>query len=267
MATRWEVEKAVLWSSLEPSARLIVLALLTKADNETAVISADRTPSLVTLAGMTGLARSAVAEWLNALEDAGWVKRTRPPAGKRDRTTYALLVGAQTAARRARSESRYRPVRSADQSARRTVDQSAQRTMTSPPGGHASTNYPSSKPSSKSRRRTVEEPRRDDVERVCTHLADRIEANGSKRPTITEKWRTEARLLIDKDGRTVEQVIACIDWCQNDTFWRVNVLSMPKLREKYDQLRLAAQRAPGAGRGNHQAYRNPEDASDYHGDL
>jgi hypothetical protein len=83
---------------------------------------------------------------------------------------------------------------------------------------------------------------RDDIELICSTLADAIAANGSKRPNITKRWRTEARLLLDKDGRTVDQVLTAIAWCQNDTFWRANVLSMPKLREKYDQLRLAAQR-------------------------
>lgn len=81
---------------------------------------------------------------------------------------------------------------------------------------------------------------RPDVEQICTHLADRIEANGSKRPVITVAWRTAARLLLDKDGRTVDQVLKAIDWCQADPFWRANVLSMPKLRDKYDQLRLKA---------------------------
>lgn len=93
----------------------------------------------------------------------------------------------------------------------------------------------------------AEVPPRDDVERLCAHLADRIEANGSKRPTITRRWRDAARLLLDRDNRTEEQVVRAIDWCQADEFWRSNILSMPKLREKYDQLRLAAQRASGAG--------------------
>ncbi|MDT0432775.1 hypothetical protein [Streptomyces salyersiae] len=90
-------------------------------------------------------------------------------------------------------------------------------------------------------------PDRDDVERICQHLADRIEGNGSKRPTITKAWRTAARLLLDKDGRTEEQVHDCIDWCQDSDFWRSNVMSLPKLREKYDTLRLQATRSgPGA---------------------
>ncbi len=86
------------------------------------------------------------------------------------------------------------------------------------------------------------DPPRPDVEEVCRHLADRVEENGSKRPTVTAKWRDAARLLLDQDGRTVEQVLKAIDWCQDDEFWRANVLSLPKLRDKYDQLRLAAQR-------------------------
>lgn len=99
-------------------------------------------------------------------------------------------------------------------------------------------------------------PPRADVERICRHLADRIEGNGSKRPDITKKWRDAARLLLDKDGRSVEQVIACIDWCQSSTFWRPNILSMPKLREKYDQLRLQAA-ADRERAGNAVARRGP----------
>lgn len=82
---------------------------------------------------------------------------------------------------------------------------------------------------------------RDDVEEICRHLADRIEGNGSKRPEITKSWRTEARRMIDLDGRTVEQILRAIDWSQQNLFWRSNILSVPKLREKYDQLRLAAE--------------------------
>lgn len=95
----------------------------------------------------------------------------------------------------------------------------------------------------------TDDPIRDDVERVCQHLVDRIVANGSKRPTITKGWRTAARLLIDKDGRTEQQVHNAIDWSQGDAFWKSNILSMPKLREKYDQLRLAAQRTASKPQG------------------
>lgn len=76
----------------------------------------------------------------------------------------------------------------------------------------------------------------------CNHLADLIERNGSKRPKVTKAWLVEADRLKRIDGRTHAQVLAAIEWSQQDEFWRANVLSMPKLRSKYDQLRLAASR-------------------------
>lgn len=88
----------------------------------------------------------------------------------------------------------------------------------------------------------IDENFRPDVEHLCTLLADLIESNGSKRPTITQRWRNAARLLIDKDGYTSEQVTWMIKWTQSNEFWRANILSMPKLREKFDQLKLTAQR-------------------------
>ncbi len=85
---------------------------------------------------------------------------------------------------------------------------------------------------------------RPDAEALCRHLAQRIEENGSRRPTITARWRDAARLLIDRDKRDPQQAHQVIDWCQADEFWRSNILSMPKFREKYDQLRLASLRPP-----------------------
>lgn len=83
---------------------------------------------------------------------------------------------------------------------------------------------------------------RDDVEGLCQLLASYIENNGSKRPTVTATWRDEARRMIDRDGRDPEAAARLISWCQEDSFWKSNILSMPKFREKYDQLRLAANR-------------------------
>ena len=97
-----------------------------------------------------------------------------------------------------------------------------------------------------SRELTLHEAPRLDVERICEHLANRIEDNGAKRPTVTKGWRDAARLMLDRDGRTEPEVIGAIDWCQADEFWRANILSLPKLREKYDQLRLQAQRRNGS---------------------
>jgi hypothetical protein len=88
---------------------------------------------------------------------------------------------------------------------------------------------------------------RDDVERLCVLLATRIEENGSRRPTITDAWRRQARLLLDRDGREEADVARVIEWCQADPFWRANVMSMPTLRKQYDRLWLQAQRGNGHG--------------------
>lgn len=89
---------------------------------------------------------------------------------------------------------------------------------------------------------------RPEIHALCQRLADRIEGNGSKRPTITKRWLDAARLMVDRDGRTVDEIAGAIDWCQQDAFWMANILSMPKLREKFDQLRLQASRTAGGQR-------------------
>jgi hypothetical protein len=83
-------------------------------------------------------------------------------------------------------------------------------------------------------------PIRHDVERVCKHLATVIEKGGTKKPPVTKKWRTDIRLLIDKDGITAEQAIAAIDWAHASDFWQAHILSPAKLRAKYETLRRQA---------------------------
>lgn len=93
MTSRWDVERAVLYSALDAPARLVMLVLLAKSDHESAVVPEDHSPSLSTLSAATGLSRSTVAKHLNDLDRTGWVKRARPPKNSRDeRTAYALCV-------------------------------------------------------------------------------------------------------------------------------------------------------------------------------
>ncbi len=83
---------------------------------------------------------------------------------------------------------------------------------------------------------------RPEIDELLDLLDSEILRNGSKIPARTQKNRDAVRLMIDRDGRTVEQIENAIRWCQADSFWRSNILSAAKLREKYDQLRLAARR-------------------------
>jgi hypothetical protein len=87
---------------------------------------------------------------------------------------------------------------------------------------------------------TSEATPRPDAEELCTLLADLVQGNGSKRPTITKAWLDAARLMLDRDGRELDKARNLIRWSQADGFWRKNILSMPKFRQRYDQLRLAA---------------------------
>lgn len=75
-------------------------------------------------------------------------------------------------------------------------------------------------------------------------LADLIEANGANRPNITQKWADAERLMLDRDHREHSEAERLIRWCQASEFWRANILSMPKFREKYDQLLLQAKARP-----------------------
>ncbi|MBQ1164581.1 hypothetical protein KBZ21_42140, partial [Streptomyces sp. A73] len=61
-----------------------------------------------------------------------------------------------------------------------------------------------------------------------------------KRPAITKKWRTDTRLLLDKDGITPDPAIAAIDWALANDFWQAHILSPAKLRAKYETLRRHA---------------------------
>ena len=88
--------------------------------------------------------------------------------------------------------------------------------------------------------KAIPDQERPEVESLCTLLADLVEENGSRRPKTNKQARDAARLLIDKDGYTPEQVAWIIRWSQNDEFWKTNILSMSKLRAKFDQLKLKA---------------------------
>jgi len=56
-----------------------------------------------------------------------------------------------------------------------------------------------------------------------------------KKPNL-QAWSNDVRLMMERDKRNEEQIIYVIDWCQNDEFWKSNVLSISKLRERFDQL-------------------------------
>lgn len=113
---------------------------------------------------------------------------------------------------------------------------------------------------------------REDVDRVCEHLAETVAKLGFTRPSVTPAWLRDARLMIDADYApsedeqgnaiskkvTEDAVIRMIDWVGQDPFWggKGNIRSMSKLRKQFETLAAQARQehkqrsgsgAPGGG--------------------
>lgn len=92
----------------------------------------------------------------------------------------------------------------------------------------------------------------DDVIRLCLLQSDLArrrtdEPEQSKKLLPTKTWHAEMDKLIRIDRRSPEQIEKAIRWVDADPFWSAVVLSVPRLRERYQQLAAAA-RAQGRPR-------------------
>ncbi len=90
----------------------------------------------------------------------------------------------------------------------------------------------------------------DHIIELCDHLAECIRRNGNKVGAVGKRWHQAMDRLNRIDGYTPEQIRQIIDWSQQDEFWQGNILSAPKLREKFDQLKtrmLNERNKPPAG--------------------
>ncbi len=56
-----------------------------------------------------------------------------------------------------------------------------------------------------------------------------------KKPNI-QTWCDCIRLTIEQDGRTPEEIKTVMEWANANSFWKSNILSPKKLREKFSQL-------------------------------
>lgn len=88
---------------------------------------------------------------------------------------------------------------------------------------------------------------------VCDTLAAQIRERDpqAKFDPRGERSLREARLLLERDGRSVDQVMAVLAWLRTDPFWSTVILSTAKLREKFTQL-VAKMDAPSGGGASRQ---------------
>lgn len=88
---------------------------------------------------------------------------------------------------------------------------------------------------------SLEEAQRwSEAQRLCELLADLIEENGNKKPTVTKEWVQAMEKTIRIDQRTPTQLENAIRWVQQHDFWSQNILSPTKLRAQYDRIRMQA---------------------------
>lgn len=277
MTTRWEVERAVMRTNIRPLARFLVLTLLAKTDNETAVIPPQYTPSLSTLVAATGLARSAVADHLKYLEDLGWVKRSTPAKrSKYDRTHYALFVGREDPARpsspppgpldssspedglvreedgsppadsdsavRTEDYSDVHPESSSPDSGQQTTSSDASASdPSSPPPGHASTTTTSSSTPTSSRRGVRGEPKEPKLgTRIPPDFHPTVEMIAWAKKNTPNVGMAETEAFVDWAKAKVGTGALKRDWL---AAWR-NWMRKAQKDFEAEQKRLAARRQP-----------------------
>ncbi|MGN4667985.1 hypothetical protein ACTFRP_19535 [Bacillus cereus group sp. MYBK234-1] len=73
---------------------------------------------------------------------------------------------------------------------------------------------------------------------AAKYLFEKIKENNlkQKEPSSFDSWANNVRLMRERDNRTFQEIKDVIDWCQNDSFWKSNILSTAKLRQRFDQL-------------------------------
>ena len=72
------------------------------------------------------------------------------------------------------------------------------------------------------------------LEKCIAENKQKFPQNESQR----QRWAKDFDLMIRRDKIDADDIAEVIDWCQNDSFWRSNILSGKKVREKYQQLRM-----------------------------
>ncbi|POY44952.1 helix-turn-helix domain-containing protein [Avibacterium paragallinarum] len=60
--------------------------------------------------------------------------------------------------------------------------------------------------------------------------------NPDVKPPSFDSWANEIRLMRERDKRTHREICGLFQWANQDLFWKTNILSPAKLREKWDQL-------------------------------
>lgn len=92
-----------------------------------------------------------------------------------------------------------------------------------------------------------------DVIRLCSLLAELVASNGHPVKTVGPTWWNACERLFRLDGYTADQVEWVMRWATANEFWSSNIRSMPKLREKFSELKARALTEHEKSRGKRSA--------------
>lgn len=246
--------RAVAWAfevdGLTAAQKFLLVALADYADESDSCY-----PGQATLAERVCSTRETVSRNLSRLEKLGAIRRERRyrQGGYRTSDRFIVNVGWSISCDAESHDFRSRDSKSRD--SERILCDVDDGSYVTQNGGQKGTVSRTTRGTTRSMSEVADATPRHDVQKLLDLLDSEITANGGKPNGHLKRNRDAMRLLIDRDGKTIEQVEACIRWCQASEFWRSNILSASKLREKYDQLRLQAlaqrQQQGGRRQGTH----------------
>lgn len=211
--------------TLSGTQKLLYIALLNRANDQ-----GNCWPSLKTICKDVGAAKGTVLGALDSLELLGLVRRARRvnSDGSNDSNMYHVEAWMPDPGGGAKTD----PPSSNE-------DQGVGSKLNPPSSNEDQEEHPLEKHPGKETAAVAAV--RDDVTQLLDFFDEELRKNGVEKMPSRGKANVDAmRLMIDRDGRKPEHIARAIRWAQNDPFWRSNVMCAAKLRERYEQLQLAA---------------------------
>ncbi len=197
-------------------------------------------PSVATLAEKTRQSERTVQYQLRKMQASGWLVLVRASRGGRGQTSEyriseAWINGANFAP--LEPEKRCNPERETVQSdalngATAIAPEPSLTVKETPcPNLHSDVGSQGSKPEGK-----VADP--EDTRLAEWMFGLVLQLQPKHKPPNWAKWANEIRLMQQRDSRSRREIAALFRWANEHSFWRSNILSPAKLREKWDQLEI-----------------------------
>ena len=82
--------------------------------------------------------------------------------------------------------------------------------------------------------------------KAAEYIRDRImKLNPKMKPPRMDKWADVIRKMRERDDRNHREICELFAWCNDDDFWKSNILSPTKLRDKWDDLVIKKKHGTG----------------------